>query len=66
MQHEILNTPVTSSHDLQANLIPMPNVLMDSNGRIHIAGARQGKPRSCWMASKSTIRQTDHLLRVST
>jgi len=43
VQHEILNTPVTSSHDLQQNLIPMPNVLMDSNGRIHIAGARQGQ-----------------------
>jgi hypothetical protein len=43
VQHEILNTPVTSSHDLQSNLIPMPNVLMDSSGRIHIAGARQGQ-----------------------
>ena len=43
VQHEILNTPVSSSHDLQQNLIPMPNVLMDSSGRIHIAGARQGQ-----------------------
>jgi len=43
IQHEILNTPVSSSHDLQQNLIPMPNVLMDSSGRVHIAGARQGQ-----------------------
>ncbi|MGD0962662.1 MAG: carboxypeptidase regulatory-like domain-containing protein [Candidatus Acidiferrales bacterium] len=43
VQHEILNTPVSSSHDLQQNLIPMPNVLMDSSGRVHIAGARQGQ-----------------------
>lgn len=43
VQHEILNTPVTSSHDLQQNLIPMPNVLMDSSGRLHVAGARQGQ-----------------------
>jgi hypothetical protein len=43
VQHEILNTPVSSSHDLQHNIIPMPNVLMDSSGRVHIAGARQGQ-----------------------
>jgi hypothetical protein len=43
VQHEILNTPVPSSHDLQQNLFTMPNVLQDTNGRIHIAGARQGQ-----------------------
>jgi hypothetical protein len=43
VQHEILNTPVRSSHDLQQSLITMPNVLLDSNGRVHIAGARQGQ-----------------------
>jgi TonB-dependent Receptor Plug Domain/TonB dependent receptor len=42
-QHEITNTPVTSSHDLQQNLVAMPNVLMDASGRLHIAGARQGQ-----------------------
>jgi Carboxypeptidase regulatory-like domain/TonB-dependent Receptor Plug Domain len=40
-QREILNAPVRSSHDIQQNLIPMPNVLLDSDGQIHIAGARQ-------------------------
>jgi hypothetical protein len=43
VRHEILNTPVRSSHDLAQNLIPMPNVLLDSSGRIHIGGARQGQ-----------------------
>ena len=43
VRHEILNTPVSSSHDLPHNLIPMPNVLQDASGRIHIAGARQGQ-----------------------
>lgn len=43
VQHEILNTPVPSSQDLQQSLILMPNVLMDASGRVHIAGARQGQ-----------------------
>jgi hypothetical protein len=43
VQHEILNTPVKSSQDLQQHLITMPNVLLDANGRVHIAGARQGQ-----------------------
>jgi len=43
VQHEVLNTPVPSSHDLQQSLFTMPNVLQDTNGRIHIAGARQGQ-----------------------
>ncbi|MGD0957054.1 MAG: carboxypeptidase regulatory-like domain-containing protein [Candidatus Acidiferrales bacterium] len=41
VQHEILNTPVPSSHNLQQSLITMPNVLQDSSGNIHVAGARQ-------------------------
>ncbi len=42
-QHEITNTPIPSSHDLQQNLIAMPNVLMDASGKLHVAGARQGQ-----------------------
>jgi Carboxypeptidase regulatory-like domain/TonB-dependent Receptor Plug Domain len=40
VQHEILNTPVRSSHDLLQNLVPMSNVVLDTSGEIHIAGAR--------------------------
>jgi hypothetical protein len=40
VQREILNTPVRSSHELFQNLVPMPNVVLDSSGQIHIAGAR--------------------------
>lgn len=43
VEHETLNTPIPSSHDLQQNLIVMPNVLQDSSGRLHVAGARQGQ-----------------------
>jgi hypothetical protein len=43
VQHEILNTPVSAGQDLQQSLITMPNVLLDANGRVHIAGARQGQ-----------------------
>lgn len=43
VQHEILDTPVPASHDLQQNLITIPNVLLDTSGTIHVAGARQGQ-----------------------
>jgi hypothetical protein len=43
VQHQIIATPVASSYDLQQSLITIPNVLKDSGGRIHIAGARQGQ-----------------------
>ena len=43
VQHEILNTPVPSSHDLQQSLRTLPQVVADVNGRIHVAGARQGQ-----------------------
>jgi hypothetical protein len=43
VEHDIVNTPVPSSHDLQQSLITMPNVMEDANGRIHVAGARQGQ-----------------------
>jgi hypothetical protein len=43
VQHEILNTPVPSSHDLQQSLKAMPQVLADVNGRLHVAGGRQGQ-----------------------
>ena len=41
VQHEILNVPVPSSHDLQQSLRVIPQVVADANGRLHVAGARQ-------------------------
>jgi hypothetical protein len=43
VQHEILNAPVPSSHDLQQSLRVIPQVVADVNGRLHVAGARQGQ-----------------------
>jgi hypothetical protein len=43
VQHEILDTPVPSSHDLQQSLKTLPQVLADANGRLHVAGGRQGQ-----------------------
>jgi len=43
VQHEILNVPVPSSHDLQQNLRTIPQVLADVSGRLHVAGGRQGQ-----------------------
>ena len=43
VQHEILNTPIPSSHDLQQSLRIIPQVVADPNGRLHVAGARQGQ-----------------------
>jgi len=43
VQHEILNVPVPSTHDLQQSLRVIPQVLADSNGTLHVAGARQGQ-----------------------
>jgi len=43
VQHEILNTPTPSSHNLQSSLITMPAVLQDASGNIHVAGARQSQ-----------------------
>jgi len=43
VQHEILNAPVPSSHDLQQSLRLIPQVVADVNGRLHVAGARQGQ-----------------------
>ncbi len=43
VQHEILNIPVPSTHDLQQSLRAIPQVLADSNGTLHVAGARQGQ-----------------------
>lgn len=40
VQREILNTPIRSSHDLLQNLIPMPNVILDASGQIHVWGGR--------------------------
>lgn len=43
VQHEILDVPVASSHDLQESLKVMPQVVTDSLGNLHVAGARQGQ-----------------------
>jgi hypothetical protein len=43
VQHEILNVPVPSTHDLQQSLRVIPQVLADANGTLHVAGARQGQ-----------------------
>jgi len=43
VQHEILNVPVPSSHDLSQYLATMPQVVADVNGRVHVAGARQSQ-----------------------
>jgi hypothetical protein len=43
VQHEILNAPVPSSHDLQQYLRTIPQVVADASGRLHVAGARQGQ-----------------------
>ena len=43
VQHEILNAPVSASHDLQQSLRVIPQVLADSKGNLHVAGARQGQ-----------------------
>lgn len=43
VQHEILNAPVPSSHDLQQYLNTIPQVVQDVNGRVHVAGARQSQ-----------------------
>ncbi len=43
VEHEILNTPVPSSHDLQQSLRTIPQVVADVSGRLHVAGARQGQ-----------------------
>jgi hypothetical protein len=39
-QKEIIDIPVASSHNLLQSLVAMPWVLMDNNGQLHIAGAR--------------------------
>ena len=43
VQHEILNAPVPSSHDLSQYLATIPQVVADVNGRVHVAGARQSQ-----------------------
>ena len=43
VQHEILNAPVAATHDLQQSLRIIPQVVADSNGKLHVAGARQGQ-----------------------
>jgi Carboxypeptidase regulatory-like domain/TonB-dependent Receptor Plug Domain len=43
VQHEILNVPVPSGHDLSQYLATMPQVVADVNGRVHVAGARQAQ-----------------------
>jgi Carboxypeptidase regulatory-like domain len=40
VQHEILDVPVASSHNLQQSLQILPQVIADSQGTLHVAGAR--------------------------
>jgi hypothetical protein len=40
VQHEILDVPVASSHDLNQYLIAMPGVVQDTNDQVHVSGAR--------------------------
>jgi carboxypeptidase family protein/TonB-dependent receptor-like protein len=40
VQHEILNVPTPSSHDLNQSLNTMPQVVADTTGTLHVAGAR--------------------------
>jgi hypothetical protein len=40
VQHEILDTPVAGSHDLNNVLIAMPGVVEDTGDKIHVAGSR--------------------------
>lgn len=40
VRHDILNIPVSSSHNLQNSLQILPQVVVDSNGILHVAGAR--------------------------
>jgi hypothetical protein len=42
-QKEIIDTPVASTHDLQQSLVTIPNVVQDTGGTLHVAGARQGQ-----------------------
>jgi len=41
VQHEILNAPTPSSHDLQQSMSILPQVHLDTNGNLHVAGGRQ-------------------------
>ena len=43
VQREIVNTPVPTDRDLQQSLTTMPQVVSDSRGTLHVAGARQGQ-----------------------
>jgi hypothetical protein len=40
VQHEILDTPIANSHDLNKSLTTMPGVVEDTNSQLHVAGAR--------------------------
>jgi hypothetical protein len=40
VQHEILNIPTPTSHDLLQSIRTIPQVVPDSNGTLHVAGAR--------------------------
>jgi hypothetical protein len=40
LQHDILNVPVASTHDLTHSLAVMPGVVTDNNSTLHYAGAR--------------------------
>ncbi len=43
VQREIIDVPVPSNRDIQQSLTSMPQVVTDSSGTLHVAGARQGQ-----------------------
>jgi hypothetical protein len=43
VQRQMIDIPVPTDRDVQQSLITMPQVLADSAGRLHVAGARQGQ-----------------------
>ena len=43
LQHDILNVPVSSTHDLNHSLQTMPSVVEDNNGVLHYAGSRSNE-----------------------
>ena len=43
VQREIIDIPVPSNRDIEQSLTAMPQVVTDSSGTLHVAGARQGQ-----------------------
>lgn len=43
VEHEIINLPVPSTHDLKSSLPAIPGTVTDNSGELHVAGARAGQ-----------------------